>query len=239
MRKLNIVFFSTATFFFLSSCQEYSTGSSINGKVGFVSERSPYVLDGKVVDVNNIPVVGAEIHYMFMLHQSSPEKTEAPNRSMLSITISFSISKDGWTSLRIYRLGSRELIATLTDTVLQAGMYSRTFDAGRVTNGLYVYQLISDKIFEEKLFYLLHGDMESLLKTRPLAKTDVEGKFRLPQSFFGLDEEFTVTNEKGSVIGKSMIDSIGIVVYQNAKHPLVQWMNITKNRNMEATFTLQ
>jgi len=239
MRKLNIVFFSTATFFFLCSCQEYSTGSSINGKVGFVSERSPYVLDGKVVDVNNIPVVGAEIHYMFMLHQSSPEKTEAPNRSMVNITISFYIPNDGRASLRIYRLGSRELIATLADTVLQTGIYSRTFDTGSVTNGLYVYQLISEKTFSERLLYVQHNDVETLIKTKPLTKTDVDGKFRLPQSLFGLDEEFTVTNETGSVINKSTIDSVAIVVYQNTKNPLVQWMSITKNRNMEATFTLQ
>ncbi len=236
------IFFTVTmiAFFSFNGCKDSTTGNTIRGSIGFQSERSPFGLNGTVIDAFNNPIAGADIHFLFTMAQIGLPKTQSPQQAMPSTLIRFSVPQKGHTSVRIYRLGTREFISTLVDTVLQAGSYSITFDAGSVTNGIYVYQLISGEYFEEKLMTLLNDNLEVLLKTKPLTKTDFQGKFRLPQSIFALDEEFILTNEKSpDAIGKAKIDSIRIVIYRSDKSPFIEWMKINKYSNMEKTFILK
>lgn len=238
--KLHIVLLSFSAIIMFNSCEETSTGNTVGGQLGFKSEQSPYVLNGTVVDEFNHPVAGADIHFLFTMNQFTLSKIQSLKKAMPSTMISFGIPAKGQTSLRIYRLGTREFIATVVDTVLESGSFFYRFDTEGLTNGMYVYQLISGKIFEEHIMFLLNHNLDMVIKTKPLIKTNFQGQFRLPQSIFGFDEVFTLTSEKGpDVIGKAMIDSIGIVVYRSGKSPLVHWMKIDKNTNTEQTFTLQ
>lgn len=225
---------------FLAGCDDSVSGDSISGRTSFQSEHSPYSLIGTVVDEYGTPTVDAEIHFILKFTEPSPTEFRSPMKTMPSTSISFAMPKEGWATLKVFRLGTRDLIATLVEGVLQPGNYTSVFDAGSITNGFYVYQLITKDSFTEKLMVLQRNDIDALVKTKPLTRTDVSGKFRLPQSLFGFDEELMMTSEKGpDVIGRSFVDSIAIVVYQSGKRPLVQWMSVNKNSNMEHTYILQ
>jgi hypothetical protein len=225
---------------FLAGCDDSVSGDSIPGRTFFQSERSPYFLNGTVTDGKGFPVAGAEIHAMLRFSQPLRTQFRIPLKAMPSTNITFSVPIEGSVSLKVYRLGTRELIATLIDGVLKPGNYSSVFDAGSITNGFYVYQLVTKDTFTEKLMVLQMEDISALVMTTPLTRTDAEGKFRLAQSLFGFDEEIMMTSEKGpDVIGRSYVDSIAIVVNQSGKRPLIQWMSINKNSTMEHTFTLQ
>ncbi len=233
------LFFSFSIILLFNSCEESSTGNTIGGQIGFKSEFSPYVLNGTVVDALNQPVAGADIHFLCTMKQITLSKIQSSEKATPTTIISFGIPEKGHASLRVYRLGTRELITTLVDTILQAGSFFYRFETSGLTNGLYVYRLISGKFFQEHLMLMLNTDLEVLLKTTPLVKTNFQGQFRLPQSVFGFDEVFTVTSEKGpDVIAKAMIDSIGIVINRSGKSPSVHWIKIDKNKNMEQLFTL-
>ncbi|MFZ4621061.1 MAG: hypothetical protein ACOYNS_10905 [Bacteroidota bacterium] len=232
-----IVFAATAVF---NGCDDSVSGGSIPGPARFLSEQSPYYLNGTVTDGKGFPIAGAEIHYMFTLWMPVRSGFRIPMKTMPSTNITFDMPLEGQVSLKIYRLGTRELVSTLIDKVLLAGRYSVTFNAATLTNGFYIYQLITKDTFSEKLMLLNIDDVSALVKTTPLTRTDAEGKFRLPQSVFGLDEKISVTTEKGpEVVAAAFIDSIAIVVYQSGKLPLIQWMSINKNSTMEHTYILQ
>lgn len=223
----------------VNSCKDSATGTSVNGQAGFQSELSKSVLTGTVVDGNNIPIIAAEIHLFFKLHQSGLAKNSVPQNPTPITKIGFDVPKNARTVITLYRLGTREYISTLLDTILHAGRYNRTFEAGGLTNGFYVYQLISGDTFSEHLLFIQNDDVDVLVRTKPLVMTDLNGKFSLPQSIFGLDEEIIVTNENDQVISRSHVDSVGIVLHQNSKAPFVEWIHINKSSNVEATFILK
>ena len=230
-------------FFFLLllllGCDDPASGNTTLYSPGFLSERSPYVLDGTVIDDSGLPVGGADIHYIFKMSIPFSAKSAARVRPMPSTTISFGIPRDGKTTLRVYRLGTRELIKTLIDTVLHSGSYTRSFDSGNISNGIYIFQLICVDYISEKLMILLNDDISMLIKTTPITKTDLTGKFRIPYSLFGLDEEFSMSSDIDPIlIGVSKVDSIGIVIYRSDKKYLLQWITINKNNSQEQTFTL-
>jgi hypothetical protein len=223
----------------LFGCDEPATGPNVQYSPGFQSERSPYVIDGTVVDKNGTPVDGAEIHYLFTMSTRSFSKAQSLMKSMPTTTIGFGVPKETYVTLRIFRLGTREHIATLVDGVMPAGKHIVSMDFSKITNGMYIYQLNGDGIFSQRLMVYLNEDLSALTKATPLTKTDRDGKFRLPHSLFGLDESFTVTSEAGpEPTGIAMIDSIGIVIHRTGTMQ-VQWLKIDKFRNTTATFTLQ
>lgn len=225
---------------FFAACDNGVSGETMPGPTPFKSERSPYFLNGIVTDAYGIPIADAEIHSMLKFSQPAKTVLRTPLKTMPSTNITFSMPNEGWATLKVFRLGTRELIATLIDGVLQPGNYVSVFDAGSITNGFYVYQLITKERFTERLMLLQMEDIDALVKTKPLARTDASGKFRLPQSMFGFDEEIAMTSEKGpDVFGTSFVDSLAIVVYHSGKRPLVQWMSINKNSTMEHTYILQ
>ncbi|MBP6673275.1 MAG: hypothetical protein KA247_09005 [Bacteroidetes bacterium] len=241
---MNKVFATYSCIVFLSAlfaaCDNGVSGETMPGPTPFKSERSPYFLNGTVIDGHGIPIADAEIHSMLKFSQPAMTVFRTPLKTMPSTNITFSMPNEGWATLKVFRLGTRELIATLIDGVLQPGNYVSVFDAGSLTNGFYVYQLITKENFTERLMLLQMVDISALVQTKPLTRTDAEGKFRLPQSLFGLDEEIAMTSEKGpDVIGKSYVDSLAIVVYQSGKRPFVQWMSVNKNGTMEHTYILQ
>jgi hypothetical protein len=222
-----------------AGCDEPPTGTTMLYAPGFQSERSPYVLNGTVVTAANAPVAGAEIHCLFTMSSITTAPRRLPAKAMPTTTISFSIPTGAHVTLKVFRLGTRELVATLVDTTLLSGHYAVSANVSALTNGVYVYQLIADKLFSEKLLVLLNEDLSVLTNAVPLARTDRNGNFQLRQSVFGLDEQFLVTSETSpDVIGVHMIDSIGIVIHRTGSTQ-VFWMRIDKHNNMFETFTLK
>jgi photosystem II stability/assembly factor-like uncharacterized protein len=77
-----------------------------------------------------------------------------PNPFNPSTTISFSLPKRGYTTLKVFNtLG--EVVASLVSEELSAGTYERTWDALGIPSGTYFYQLRTDTFSETKKLILL------------------------------------------------------------------------------------
>ena len=75
-----------------------------------------------------------------------PEKFELfqnyPNPFNPSTTISYQLPADSRVHLKVFDLLGRE-VATVVDETEAAGYYQKTFDATRVSSGMYVYQVVA------------------------------------------------------------------------------------------------
>jgi Secretion system C-terminal sorting domain/FG-GAP repeat/FG-GAP-like repeat len=100
----------------------------------------------------NIPVTGVKKE-----NASSPKVFELyqnyPNPFNPTTTISFSLPKSSFTTLKIYDLLGRE-ITTLINAELMAGHYSKTWQANSFSSGVYFYSLRSGGFVETKKLLL-------------------------------------------------------------------------------------
>ena len=77
-----------------------------------------------------------------------------PNPFNPSTTINFSITRPGFTSLKVYDMLGKE-VATLVNGNLQAGSYSADFNAANLTSGIYFYRLETDGFSSVKKMTLI------------------------------------------------------------------------------------
>ncbi len=83
------------------------------------------------------PVAGSGIPASFKLEQNYP------NPFNPSTAIEFQLNRASHVSLKVFNLLGQE-VATLVDDVKQAGSYRVTFDAGKLSSGVYFYRLNAD-----------------------------------------------------------------------------------------------
>ena len=77
-----------------------------------------------------------------------------PNPFNPSTVIGYQISVSNHVSLKVYDAIGRE-VATLANEVKDAGYYSTTFDASKLSSGIYFVRLISgDKVQMKKMMLL-------------------------------------------------------------------------------------
>ncbi len=77
-----------------------------------------------------------------------------PNPFNPSTSINFSLSKSGMTNLTIYNMLGQK-VATIVNSNLGAGEHNVTFNADKLTSGLYIYQLTSGNSIISKKMILL------------------------------------------------------------------------------------
>ena len=77
-----------------------------------------------------------------------------PNPFNPSTTITFSVGMNSYTSLRVYDVLGRE-VATIVSEVMQAGNYSRQWNAEKLPSGVYFYRLQASSFTETKKLILL------------------------------------------------------------------------------------
>ena len=77
-----------------------------------------------------------------------------PNPFNPSTNISFSLPSKSFVSLKVFDLLGRE-VATIVSEILQAGNYSRQWDASAISSGVYFYQLRSGNLIETKKLVLI------------------------------------------------------------------------------------
>nr|HRI47937.1 T9SS type A sorting domain-containing protein [Ignavibacteriaceae bacterium] len=77
-----------------------------------------------------------------------------PNPFNPSTKITFSITKAAKTVLNVYNVLGQK-VATLIDKELSAGQHEVTFDASKLTTGVYFYKLESGSNFEIKKMLLV------------------------------------------------------------------------------------
>ncbi|KAB2920895.1 MAG: T9SS type A sorting domain-containing protein, partial [Bacteroidetes bacterium] len=77
-----------------------------------------------------------------------------PNPFNPTTTISFALPQDGLTTLKVYDALGRE-VAELVNEFKPTGRYTASFDASRLSSGVYVYRLVSDKYSAVKKMLML------------------------------------------------------------------------------------
>ena len=119
------------------------------GSLGPTWELCGAVINGKVYgDVLSVgePEEGAPTH--FALSQNYP------NPFNPSTTISYALPQDGLTTLKVYDVLGRE-VAELVNEFKTTGRYTVSFDASRLSSGVYVYRLVSEKYSAVKKMLML------------------------------------------------------------------------------------
>jgi Secretion system C-terminal sorting domain len=81
-------------------------------------------------------------------------KQNYPNPFNPTTTIDFAVPQSGFYTLKIYNTLGQE-IAELVNGQLQAGSYSRSFEASRLASGLYIYTLKGNNVTISKKMILL------------------------------------------------------------------------------------
>lgn len=124
--------------------------SSFNGSpfgtVGFDTVSFP--VPGANCNLVGIEPVGNIIPRVYELSQNYP------NPFNPATTIKFSIPKGGFVELKIYDLLGRE-VATLVQDPFDAGTYEVTFEASKLSSGIYFYTINSGSFSETKKMMLI------------------------------------------------------------------------------------
>ncbi|GMU87449.1 MAG: hypothetical protein AMXMBFR48_26900 [Ignavibacteriales bacterium] len=68
-----------------------------------------------------------------------------PNPFNPSTVITFALPQTSEVTLKIYNTLGQEVAVLLNSETLEAGMHNRTFDAGKLTSGVYIYKLTAGK----------------------------------------------------------------------------------------------
>ena len=201
------------------------------------NDQSSLTITGQVVDEQGQPVSSAGVHYIFDMEPMS--QLPKANKICPSTTIGFQIPKPGHVSLKIYRWYTNELVATLADTTLSAGYFNFVFDAGKMTNGVYVYRLLYDTVLTERKMLLMILDYNALANTTPLVQTDGNGRFTLTYEQLGFNIPFQMTSSSGTVDTVYISPAISLVLVKSGYQTLVVPMTIDLSRETIKTFILR
>ena len=122
------------------------TDKSANGKILYRLKQIDR--DGKFEYSQTVEVSAAAAPKEFALKQNYP------NPFNPTTAISYQLSVNGYTSLKVYDAIGRE-VATLVNEVKEAGTYTAQFDGARFSSGIYFAKLTSDRKTQMKKLLLL------------------------------------------------------------------------------------
>lgn len=104
---------------------------------------------GEVASVQGVQTSGeVDIPRVFKLEQS------CPNPFTTRTTISFSIPKDAWVTLKVYNL-TGQLVEILVDEPMSIGYHKVDWDARDVPSGLYFYRIQADEYTATKRMIII------------------------------------------------------------------------------------
>jgi len=121
--------------------------------------------DGKIAYIGSFAVGGADFIQKVVLGGSDIKQVEGiptqyelsqnyPNPFNPTTTIKFSMPVEGMVSLRVYNVLGQE-VETLLDTYKGAGSYEVSFDASKLSSGIYMYTLNTEKMTLTKKMLLV------------------------------------------------------------------------------------
>ena len=77
-----------------------------------------------------------------------------PNPFNPTTVINYQLPKDGFVTLKVYDILGKE-VTTLVNENKNAGYYKVNFDAGKLTNGVYIYRISSNNFVQSKKMILM------------------------------------------------------------------------------------
>jgi len=141
-----------------SQIQNLQSNESSTARFTFAVDKSaPVGKEQKLLFVITSPT-GENWTKEIAVQVSAPEKFELfqnyPNPFNPSTTIEYTLPKAGNITLKIYDAIGKE-VAILVNEMQEAGYYSARFDASKLSSGMYIYKLTSDKFNEVKKMSLI------------------------------------------------------------------------------------
>jgi len=100
------------------------------------------------VTFTSINTISSEVPSSYSLSQNYP------NPFNPTTSIKFAVTKAGFVSLKIYDLSGREISSLVNDN-LAAGTYNYSFDASKLSSGIYFYKMKADGFSETKKMMLI------------------------------------------------------------------------------------
>jgi hypothetical protein len=210
------------------------------------TNQLPPILYGQVVDSQGNPIADVNVHYIFQIPDYYSAKIESHGSALLKVgktcpttLISFEISKRSKVTLKLFRWYTHDTIGTLIDDTLNGGTHSATFDASKITNGFYIYQLQVDTSFVEKMLVFLNLDVSTLVLADPLTKSNSSGAFELPYALLGFGVPLSRTSVDGQTIDTVQISStFQVVLYKTGYSTRTQTVTIDPVVGIKQTFVL-
>ena len=149
------------------------------------TETGPPSVIGTVTDAKGAPVESVAVH--FISHTVPVHAGSSLAKVASKVLIEFDVPARCLVTIILYRMGTGELIDTLTNDTLGSGINTVQYDASFLTNGAYPYKIYFNHVFSsEQHLLLITTDLEQLAMTQPVVRTDKEGRFTLPNSVFGI-----------------------------------------------------
>ncbi len=196
------------------------------------------VLTGYVTDSAGNPLESVGIHYLFTTVTFHLFKQQ---HICPSTVIYYTIPKPSRVVISIYRWYTRDSLQGIVHDSLNAGTYSDVLDVSKLTSGMYIYRITTNWVSYENVFVLGYSEVNYLLQTTPLTRTDMTGRFSLPYGIFGINYPIRYFSEVGSITDSSFIisSSIKLVLYKQGYQPLVYPLTIDTTRGMQLNLKLE
>ncbi len=158
--------------FEIERSQNTNTGNHIWQKIGFVNGNGTttgaksysytdtkvtsgvYVYRLKQVDYNGAFKYSKEVEILVNGPSKFALSQNYPNPFNPTTTIKYSIAKDGFVKLAVYNTLGQQ-VASLVNEIKKTGSYQITFDASRLSSGVYYYKLESgNRVITKKMMVL-------------------------------------------------------------------------------------
>jgi hypothetical protein len=117
-------------------------------------EAGKYTYRLKQIDFNGSYEYSNEINVDVTLPLEYTLEQNYPNPFNPSTTIKYSVAEDGFVKLAIYNMLGEE-VATIVNNVQKAGRYEVTFNANKLSSGVYVYRIEATNFTAVKKLMLL------------------------------------------------------------------------------------
>lgn len=195
-----------------------------------------------VHDASGNPVSGASVGLLFTF---TPTSDDVPHRDL---TLPFPNPATGMTSaefkvpapasvkLLLLHYGTRELLQTLTNGTLDAGMHAIEYDVTTLPNQGYIYQLNNGDTVEEQLMLVMRPDTADFI---PLLTTDNAGHFSIDPKNLPIGEKIIQTFESGQTGAHQIINNkLGLIIKRPGGSSMVRWITVDSAHGVDTTFVL-
>ncbi|MEX0719820.1 MAG: hypothetical protein WD059_04070 [Balneolaceae bacterium] len=176
-----------------------------------------------MVTENGTSVSNAHIHI-----KSHFEPGGFVEGELLDIEINLEVSTPGLYSLDLFRLGSTEVFATAFSDSLTAGSQVITIPDSLLTNGVYLYQVITptNQSFENN--FLINKPDSALTQTEPYTTTNNEGEFHIDIDYLAIESELTRDNGAEQI---SITDSLQIIIVRDENIVAREFLQVQTNED--------
>ncbi len=197
----------------------------------FEGGYEPVAFKGSVVDTSGNPISGVGVHYLFSTY--SKRELNTSNTQPATI-IKFTIPDSGYVRVKILRWYSRDSIDTVVDGPYKAGTYTIDISSLKLTNGVYIYQVVTAYTFTERAFLVSYDAIQDLYSKTPLTQSASDGKFSIPLGVFAVNMPVVSANSDTTYIS----NNIQMVLYKEGYQTLTKPISIDLTKDNTQTFVL-